>query len=484
MRENLAMPWADPDDRAFSAPTSLLVKMELGEAPEDAPAALDVYEHCHHPAHRLDGGPVDRILRRYAGAVRAAHLHCAACNQDRRGHRHCDFDDVEQLTGVARTFLIRVPGGTPVAEVCERLRQCPVVEAASPNYLTTLPMDAEPALERPLATNDAAAWAPRRLVGLPEALAHEPGDPEVMIGLIDSGIASGHPELLGKMHAGGYDTVKLQASDVAPGVRLLGDYTGDDPEPYDDFVGHGMACAGIMAARGIAMPPGLAGACTVLPMRALGAAKLPNKVLPVGLGALSDLDLSMTLAINHGAKVLNLSFGTSEDMLAPSSPRPHADTVRYAAARGCILVAASGNSGREERFWPAAHPEVIAVGSVDAAGHPSPFSTRGDHVALSAPGARILTTSLGSYQYATGTSFAAPQVAAAAALLVARAARQSRSLSAQDVRDCLTGSARPFPGGLHHFGAGAGILDAAAALIHLDEMLVRSPGPVGGQHVH
>ncbi|MEM9639341.1 MAG: S8 family serine peptidase, partial [Pseudomonadota bacterium] len=427
---------------------------------------------------------IDRILSRFAGAVRAARLHCAARSQQRRGHRHQGYDDIEQTTGVARTFFIKVPRGAPIAEICSRLRQIASVETVSPNYVTAMSLDAEPGLERPRNPNDAAAWHPRNMIGATEALQHETGDPGILIGLIDSGLALGHPELAGRIREGGYDTVKLHSSDVAPGVHLLGDYTENDPHPYDDFVGHGMGCAGIIAALGLGMPPGLAGQCRVLPMRALGAAKLPNKVLPVGLGALSDLDLAITLAVNLGAKVLNLSFGTSDAALAPKSPRPHQDTIRYANARGCVIVVASGNSGQEERFWPAAYPEVITVGAVDATGQPAAFSTRGDHVTLSAPGARILTTSLGNYQYATGTSFAAPFVAAAAALLVSRAARMSHPLDGQQVRDILLRSCQPFPGGASHSGAGAGILDAAAALTTLDEMIVHSPGPMGAQHVH
>ena len=479
---NLAMPWANDADRAYSSPTSLLVKLRLGECPDHVPCLLDVHEHCHHPAHHVDGGPIDRILNRYAGAVRAARLHCACGSQHRQRHRHEGYDDVEQFTGVARTYFIKVPVGAPIAAICDTLRQIPTVETVSPNYIASLPMDAEPSLERPEDTNDAEAWRSRELVELSEALAHEPGNPDTLIGLIDSGIALGHPELKRRFRKGGFDTVKLHQSDVAPGIRLLGDYVEDDRDPLDEFVGHGMGCAGIMVANGRRMPPGLAGASTVLPMRALGAAKVPHKVLPVGLGALSDLDLAMTLAVNLGAKVLNLSFGTSEDALAPESPRPHADTVRYATERGCILIAASGNSGETERFWPSAHPDVIAVGSVDATGRPSDFSTRGDHVALSAPGARILTTALSGYQYATGTSFAAPFVAAAAALCASRAARQSFPLTGGDVRALLTTSARPFADGERPTGYGVGILDAAAALTSLDEMIVRSTSPMGVRH--
>ena len=56
--------------------------------------------------------------------------------------------------------------------------------------------------------------------------------------------------------------------------------------------------------------------------------------------------------------------------------------VRYALARGVALIAASGNSGREERYYPAAHEGVIAVGAIEDDATPASFSTRGAHVAL------------------------------------------------------------------------------------------------------
>jgi subtilisin family serine protease len=165
-----------------------------------------------------------------------------------------------------------------------------------------------------------------------------------------------------------------------------------------------------------------------------------------------------------------MSFGTDDASLAPSSPKPHQDVVAYALSRGCVLVAASGNNGQETRYWPAAYPGVIAVGAVDDKRRPTSFSTRGDHVSLCAPGERVLTAGLEGYQAATGTSFAAPFVAAAAALLCARAARRASPIDGQVVAELLTRSAQPFAGP-PVAGCGAGILDAAAALVALDAFI-------------
>lgn len=372
---------------------------------------------------------------------------------------------------MARTLVLRVPAGTPVGALCETLAQIATVESASPNYVAVTPFDMANAITPSAAGDD--GWAARRLIRMAEAHAIEPGDDSVMVALVDSGINVPHPEF-SRTFRPGYDTVRLENGDVAPGVQLLGDHRRNDANPADHFVGHGMGCAGIIAADGREMPGGVGGACRIIPLRALAAARLPGKTSAVGLGAISDLDMAMKLAVDLGAKVINMSFGTDDAALAPRSPRPHADVVDYALARGCILVAASGNNGRAARFWPAAYPGVIAVGAVGADRNPTGFTTRGDHVALSAPGDQVLTTALSGYQRATGTSFAAPFVAGAAALLVARSHRRARPIDAATVRDILVRTAQPFAS--PSTGCGAGILDVAAALAALDIRIDRAVG--------
>jgi subtilisin family serine protease len=181
--------------------------------------------------------------------------------------------------------------------------------------------------------------------------------------------------------------------------------------------------------------------------------------------------MAMKAAVDLGAKVINMSFGTDDEALPAGSARPHADVVAYALDHGCVLVAASGNNGGETRYWPAAYPGVIAVGAVDSASRPCAFSTRGNHVALCAPGDRVLTLALDGYQQATGTSFAAPFVSAAAALLVARARRRSTPIDGAQVRQLLIDSVQPFRGSTTYPGCGAGVLDAAAALRALDQWI-------------
>lgn len=459
----LAMPWAPAGARNYCLPDKLLLTLTLGEAPEAIPAAMDVRRGFSRPAVVIDGGAIDRILTRFGGAARVARVHAAAASLGTPGRRHCRYDVIEQVSGVARAFLVEVEPGSNLGPLIDSLAQLSTVEAVSPDYVSVTPFEAMAAALVHKPGDD--GWDSRAMVRASEALAHEPGDAAVIVGIIDSGTAPHHPELAGRFRSG-YDTVQLSAGSVGPGIELLGDRSQRDDDPSDDYVGHGMGCSGIIGALGLGMPPGLAGQAQLLPIRALGAARLPDKSHAVGLGAISDLDAACKLAIDLGAKVLNMSFGTDDAALPPHSPKPHAETVRYACERGCILVAASGNDGEATRYWPAAHPEVIAVGAVSKDSRPARFSTRGDHVALCAPGESILTTALDGYQVATGTSFAAPFAAATAALLVARSLRRSRPLDGPGVKQLLMQTARPFPGGAS--GSGAGILDAAAALAALD----------------
>ena len=315
---------------------------------------------------------------------------------------------------------------------------------ASLNYLVETSLDTGHI--PPMPDSEDGGWNARDMVRMREALAIEQGDSGVVVGLIDSGVNGNHPELADCLRAG-FDTVRLSSSDVADGIELLGDHSDLDMRPRDHFVGHGMGCAGIIAGKGRAHA---ARAGRSLPdpadARARRRADCPTAKY-VGIGAISDLDLARQAGgrfgcQDHQPELRHRRFARSQ----PNSPKPHADTVAYAIARGCILIAASGNNGRETRYWPAAFPEVIAVGAVSEARVPAGFSTRGEHVALCAPGQKVLTSAVEGYQMASGTSFAAPFVTAAAALLVARSHARSRPIDGVTVRRLLAETAQPFAG--------------------------------------
>lgn len=465
-RVDLFTPWALLS-QLYCAPRHLVFKMALGESPDHVPAARDVLVGALSAAEKFDGGPVERILRRFTGNFRLSRVHTAARSLGRIGSRHRGFDDLEHITGMSRLFRVEATDAFNVEEAVDSLRQFSHIESVTPLYLTAVPFaqrSSEPcSLEE--------AWVSREQVNAPQAMALEPGDPAVIAAVVDTGVVTHHPELLNRVRPG-YDTVQLGDDDLATGLSLVGDKSLVDREPEDE-VGHGTSCAVIISAGGVKVPGGVAGACGMLPVRVLGATRAAGHEDPVGVGAIADIDHGVKVAVDLGAKVLNLSFGTPEASLRDGDPRPHEDVVRYALARGCVLIAASGNSGKTERFSPACLDGVIAVGAVDCQDRVTGFTTRGDHVALCAPGERVVTAGLHGYQYATGTSFAAPFVTATAALMMSRALRSSEPIDAETIRELLTTSTRPHAKAQGE-GIGSGILDARAALAAVDRWAVES----------
>jgi subtilisin family serine protease len=294
------------------------------------------------------------------------------------------------------------------------------------------------------------------------------------VAVLDTGVQTNHPDLKKNLWENTKDPSNGRDDDNNGVVddRLGGDLV-DGSGSGDDRHGHGTHVAGIIGAQGWRMPKGVAGRALVLPIRVLAAARPPGARLPVGVGALPDIDAGMKVAVDLGADVVNMSFGTRGDQLDAQAPTPHAAVVAYATRHGCVLIAAAGNSGRLERFFPAALPEVIAVGSVDQDGRRSSFSTWGDHVAIAAPGEQVRSADRRGYRAASGTSFAAPFVAGAAGLLLALARRQGRRLTPAEVRDALLRGATPL-GRTPNPETGHGRLNVAASLRLLQPMESRA----------
>lgn len=462
-------PWSHRSG-GYVLPGSLLVRLKLGEVPRAIPALLDVRNRAASAVASTGHAALDRVARAFGGgdALRVTRLYAAARALRNAGRRHEGYSDDEEISGISRVLRLDVPAGTHVGSMAVSLMQLNVVESAMPNYLCTVGLDgAGHAGAHPTRSDD--GWSSRDMVNASAALAYCGGDPTTIVGIVDSGIAVDHAEFDRRLRRG-YDTVQLGAGELAGGITLLGDNQGADTNPTDRFVGHGTGCAGIVGGLGEAMPPGLGGDCRLLPIRSLGSARFPGRNAAVGVGALSDLDMGLVMAVQLGASVVNCSFGTDDADLEPGTPRPHAEAVAFAAARDCALVAASGNSGDQRLYWPAAYPDVIAVGSVGPDRRVSRFNTSGDHVALCAPGERVLTAALDGYQLATGTSFAAPFVSGAIALLISRARERSASVSPGQLKSILVDSARPHREGTPP-GCGSGVLDAARALVLLDRAI-------------
>lgn len=187
-------------------------------------------------------------------------------------------------------------------------------------------------------------------------------------------------------------------------VINIGDSKFRDPDPLDEN-GHGTNIAGILAAEqnnniGIS---GIAPSVSIIPLRAFDA---------TGNGEDDDISAAIIYAADHGINVLNLSFG--DYYYSPLMK----DAIEYALSRGVVCVAASGNNGGTTNHYPSNYDNIISVGMTSEDDYVHPFSTGGSRISMCAPGVGILTTSIGNlYKSVTGTSSAAPHVAAACAIL-------------------------------------------------------------------
>lgn len=215
-----------------------------------------------------------------------------------------------------------------------------------------------------------------------------------------------------------------------------------------------------------------------------GAAKLLIVKAGGGDGSFSDVDKAagIVYAVDHGAQIINLSFG------GPDTSATERNAVAYAARHGALLIAAAGNEAGNGNpvEYPAALLQPVdsngvggiglAVGASTMRGDRAAFSSFGSFLSLVAPGVDVLgalpsvapastlqTVRLpgsrrGRYGLASGTSFAAPQVSGAAALVWAA----NPSLSAEDVATILKETASG--DGAWTPEAGYGVLDVAAAV--------------------
>lgn len=259
-----------------------------------------------------------------------------------------------------------------------RLNQDPRVEQAELNYKRR-------ALFVPNDALYASQWA------IPRIEAEQGWDAatgsEVVIAIVDTGVDLDHPDL---------------AEKIVPGFNFV----DNNDLPMDDN-GHGTHVAGIAAAagnNGLGVA-GVSWSSKIMPIKVLDAS---------GTGNDYHAAQGIIWAVDHGAKVINLSFGG----LQYSSLLQEA--VNYAHDKGALVVAAAGNEALNGNppFYPAALDNVVAVGALDESDSRASFSSFGTYLDVSAPGVSVMSTALDNdYKAMTGTSMAAPHVAGQAGLL-------------------------------------------------------------------
>jgi thermitase len=228
-------------------------------------------------------------------------------------------------------------------------------------------------------------WAFPKIM-VPQAWEVTSGKSNVVIAVLDTGIDKEHEDLAGK---------------------VIAEVNFTDSPTTNDVYGHGTHVAGIIAAaanNGLGVA-GLAYNCRLMNVKVAD---------DQGRFYASAAAKGVTWAVNHGAKVINMSLVSME----PS--RELEEAVNYAWNEGAVVVSAAGNFIGTKVAYPAYYSDCIAVAATNSSDGVTSWSSQGDWVDVAAPGVDIYSTLPGSrYGNKSGTSMAAAHVSGLAGLLFA-----------------------------------------------------------------
>jgi subtilisin family serine protease len=425
-----------------------------------------------------------------------------------------------------RSFILRLEGSADPDEAVLRLNALPWVEYAEIDRLLDLHQAPDdPMFERQWHLNNTGQpyWAvvgilgpgndtiaeatgtPGADVGFLAAYEHDGLKGDVLVAVLDTGIDPEHEDLRDRLAINaleipdnGIDEDRNGFIDDVYGWDFSGDVVATPADivadnDVADFLGHGTHVSGTIAAT-VGNGIGVAGVSETA--RILGVKIFPNSFFSVTARA-------VYYAVSRGARVFNMSWGGGFRSLALR------DALAFAHARGVVLIASTGNSGREETFYPAGYPQTIAVGASHSRDGLARFSTYNEFIDVIAPGQQILSLraagtdlyeDLGEpdvyiinerYLLSSGTSMAAPHVAGAAAALLALAPglsneriREILRASAVDIIDPY-GDGAELPGWDRFTGAGRIDLENAIALLPGVHAAITHPLPFDwlGDHV-
>ena len=299
------------------------------------------------------------------------------------------------------------------------------------------------------------------LIYLPYAKAITKGAPEIKVAVLDTGVDMNHRELAGKIGKC-FDWVDLEGLDT---TDFVGRTKGLDAA-VEDEVGHGTHVAGILVAKGLQMDEGVCPDCRIMAVRVLATMKSGDRL--VGAGIIDNINNGIKWAVDNGADIINMSLGIKHT----GGGLPHEDVIRYALSKGVTVVAASGNDGTAERYYPGALPGVIAVGAVDDAGAVTSFTSYGANIMVVAPGVNVYSSfAHNGYAFASGTSQASPFVSGMVALMKSLALERGASLGLRDVGGILRNTSDKIDSRLRTEHAGYGLINLADAFKLLNHTL-------------
>jgi hypothetical protein len=342
--------------------------------------------------------------------------------------------------GLDRIYVLRLAttDARDVWRMVEHLSALPWVEYAEPDYryrpLSTIPNDVLFGQQWPHHNTGQTGGVPDADMDTIEAWDFGTGSASTIIAVLDSGVDTGHLDLM---------------PNLLPGVDLT-----NSPAGIEDTVGHGTQVAGAAAARGgnFIGVAGVCWNCKILPIKVFSDS---------GFVTTNALVAAVRLAADSGADVINMSWGGIGWSLA------FIDAVDYAEGLGALSLAGIGNTGAYTALAPAAFPNVVAVGGTTD--DDLRYGDYGDHAEVAAPTNFITTNQFGGYSVFGGTSSATPLASGLAALLrstePALHVQELRQLLRLGADDQVAAPAEDTPGWDAFLGFGRVNADDSMALI-------------------
>jgi subtilisin family serine protease len=354
-----------------------------------------------------------------------------------RVSRHIEFSDI---------YVVNFDRSILSSEIIKQYKDSKYVEYIEPNFVlslftttATIPNDPYYSSSTLWGKEYKDQWG-LHTINAGKAWDIEKGSKDVVVAVVDTGVDMSHKDLSdniwtnpGEIAGNGIDDDKNGHIDDVRGW----DFVYNDNSP-DDTYGHGTHCAGIISAV-TNNGEGIAGVSWHSKIMAL-------RIFSSGSASSYALIDALKYAADNGADVVNMSLGSGSSY----TPRVIAEALDYAYAKGCVLVAASGNSGRASDSSPASYSKTISVGASTVSNNRAHFSNYGKTLDIYAPGKSILSlraknTSMGKivggeYLVASGTSMAAPFVSGAVSLIKSQYPKGSN----KEVRSILKKSAQTY----------------------------------------
>ena len=369
-------------------------------------------------------------------------------------------DTIQRIYGT-NIYRLKIPKGKSEKKWMKRLSRDPEVVTASLNVLVTSPLSVFGRATQSFPNNHAETGRSQleylsqnfiSVLKLDQVAARSQGR-NVVVAVIDTGVDRNHPAIASHLWQDERPNRDIDGDHLDNDNDGLvddshgWDFVDNDNDPTDELgdpnttvSGHGTFICGLISL--------LAPKCKILPIRAF---------TKDGLADAFTVATAIKYAADHGANVINLSFGSSQES------RVLTDAVSDARDRGLLLVAAVGNENTDtDPQFPARLSDCMGIAAIDINSEKASFSNFGSDVSVDAFGVGLISTYPGGgYAKWSGTSFASPLAAAEAALVVSAAPRGNTRKTIEDSAvnvDHLSFN-RPFSGKL-----GKGRIDPLNAL--------------------